>query len=246
MFKLKFAIVEIGNIHFLSDLKALKAWNSELFEINNFHCIENLPQSNVEDGYLDVKYHKDELQAVISCPSDSDIAIGIMPYRFVDNFYMHRLSPNIAIISLYGIKDILDSDNISIEHFIIKQLYEICTIRHILPDISDNSVYDLVHLDTRGCLFDMNGNRVHILYNTENPIICDECKAKLKSRQIESNVINKLEKELKRIRKPLILRVERKIKKYPFVSLISSFTVAIIVSILSNLLCDLLIDNLIK
>lgn len=56
---------------------------------------------------------------------------------------MHRVSPNLILISLSGIKDILDLDNISIDHFIIKQLYEICALRLVVHDISSEEVISL-------------------------------------------------------------------------------------------------------
>lgn len=238
MKKIRFAIVKIGNIQHLSNLRMIKSWKSKLFEVNTLCSIENLPQCNYQDGYLDMKYCKEEMADMISCPDDCDIAVGIMPYRFVDNFYMHRITNNVAVISLYGIKDILDENNISIDHFILKQLYELSAIKHILPDISDNAVYDIVHLDTRGCLFDMNGDRKDILYNTESPVLCNACRAYLKGRQIQQDVIKNLDKELKKLRKSIPMRIELWIKRYPFVSLLLSSLVTILLSVAANFISE--------
>lgn len=136
-----------------------------------------------------------------------------------------------------GIPEILKDDNISVEHFIIKQLYEICAIRHLMNDISSDDVYQFVHMDTRGCLFDMNGERSDILYNTEQPILCDECKGKFKSKQVELEIISQFEKELKRIKKPLLLRIERWIKHYPLFALLISALTAITLNIIANIIC---------
>jgi len=164
--------------------------------------------------------------------------VAIMPYRFEDNFYIHRISNKCVIISLYGIADILKSNNISIEHFIIKQLYEICAMRHLTNDLLSDDVYKLVHSDTRGCLFDLNGERSDILYNTEQPIICEECKGKFKSKQTPTEIIKIFECELKKIKKPLALRVERWIKKYPLLSIIISALTAIIMNISASFLWE--------
>ena len=237
--KYKIAIVRLGHCQHIVDFKTIKVWKSKLFEITGISCVEHLPEGDVQDGFLDIKYSREELAPFVSCPSDCDFIVGIMPYRFIDNFYMHRISEKSAIISLYGIADILKTDNISIEHFVIKQIYELCAIKHLIKDLSSDDVYSVVHLDTRGCLFDMNGERSDIVYNTEQPIICDECKVKFRNRQVQQGIIEQLEKELKKIKKPFILRAERWIKRYPLVAIFLSFTMSVIISVVANVICAL-------
>lgn len=238
--KKKIAIVKLGHIDYLIDIEKIKKWTSKLFEIKDVHCIDYLPESDVEDGYLDKKYSRNGLSEDIKCPASCDYAIGIMPYRFQDNFYLHRISSKCAVISLYGIDEILRKDNISLENFIINQIYEITALTHLVEDMSSDNVYKYIHLDTRGCLFDMNGERSDILYNTENPIICDSCRESFRKQQIDSNVIKILENELPRIRKPFILKIEKKIKQHPFVSVILSALISIVLSIIANLICKLI------
>lgn len=234
--KYKVALIRLGHAQHLVDFQYIRKWESSLFSITGLLCLEHLPNSDIEDGYLDVKYSVKQLQSLVSCPDDCDYAVAIMPYRLTDNFYMHQIGAKCAVISLYGIPEILKEDNISVEHFIIKQLYEICAIRHLIKDISSDDVYQFVHMDTRGCLFDMNGERSDILYNTEQPILCDECKGKFKSKQVELEIISQFEKELKRIKKPLLLRLERWIKRYPLLALFISALTAITLNIIANLI----------
>lgn len=238
--KHKINLIQVGHVSHLVDFQKIKQWKSDLFEVTGIDCIEHLPDSDIEDGYLDIKYTLNKLKLLLDCPVDADYAIAIMPYRFEDNFYMHRISNNCVVISLFGIVDILQIDNIAVEHFIIKQLYEICAIKHILNDIASDDVYQFIHRDTRGCLFDMNGERSDIIYNIERPIICEECKGKFKTKQIKTEILSTFEKELKRIHKPLILRLERYIKKYPFASLLLSVLTAILINVIANLICELL------
>ena len=234
--KYKVALIRLGHAQHFVDFQYIRKWKSRLFSITGLQCFEHLPNSNIEDGYLDVKYSVEQLQSLVSCPDNCDYAVAIMPYRLTDNFYMHRIGAKCAVISLYGIPEILKEDNISVEHFIIKQLYEICAIRHLMTDISSDDVYQFVHMDTRGCLFDMNGDRSDIIYNTEQPILCDECKGKFKSKQVELEIISQFEKELKRIKKPLLLRLERWIKHYPLLALFLSALTAITLNIIANLI----------
>lgn len=104
--KYKITLIRLGNAGCLVNFQTIKKWKSYLFEISEIHCIEHLPESDIEDGFLDQKYTKEKLQTIISCPKDSDFAVAIMPYRFLDNFYMHRIKDNCAVISLYGIPEI--------------------------------------------------------------------------------------------------------------------------------------------
>lgn len=234
----KVTLIRLGHTQHLVDFNIIRKWKSDLFTVSGIECIDHLPNSDIEDGYLDVKYSKSKLKALISCPIESDYAVAIMPYRFEDNFYMHRISDKCVVISLYGIADILKTDSISVEHFIIKQLYEICAIRHLINDLSSDDVYQFIHSDTRGCLFDLNGERSDILYNTEQPILCEECKSVFRKKQIQAETISTLEYELQKIKKPIALKVERWIKQYPLLSIaISAFT-AIILNILANLLWE--------
>jgi hypothetical protein len=226
--KTKITIIKVGYIDHILNLEKIENWKSKLFEIVDIQNIEYLPNSDIHDAYLDQKFTKESLSKIISsCPEGSDFAVAITSYRFLDNFYMHRLNENRVGVSLYGITEILEMENIPIENFVIKQLYEICALNLIT---NNNEVYNIVHRDTRGCLFDMNGDRTNILYNTEKPIICESCKEKFKKKQIAQGTISNLNKELKRIRKPIILKIERYIKKYPLVSMIISAIIAVSIS----------------
>ena len=238
--KYKITLINLGYAERLVDLQKVKKWASKLFEIIEIRCVDQLPESEINDGYLDHKYTIDQLHTLISCPNDSDFAVAIMPYKLIDNFYMHRIGENCVVISLYGISEILGLKQISIENFIVRQLYGICAVKYLVNDSLNENVYELFHRDTRGCIFDMNGERTDILYNTETPIICDSCKNTFKYKQIDLQTISTLEKELKCIKKPLVLRIELFIKKYPLFSAFMSGLMAICLNILANFIWDLL------
>ena len=240
MNKIKITLIKLGYVNHLANFRKLEKWRSRIFEISEIHCVEHLPDGDVNDFYLDQKFSIDRLESLIECPKNSDIAIAIMPYRFLDNFYMHGINKNCVIISLYGISKILEVDNISMENFILKQIYEICAIKYLVSDVSSEDVYKFVHRDTRGCIFDLNGEITDILYNTEKPIICESCKDTFKRKQVDSGIITLFNRELKRIKKPLILRVEKYIKKYPFASVILSALIAVSLNILASLIWDLI------
>jgi hypothetical protein len=232
--KIKIAIVILGHSNLQFEVKNIKNIGSNIFEVTSLEEVSDLPETNLEDGYLDQKFERAQIGTLIKCPDSADIALGIMSYRFNDNFYMHRVGKNCAVVSLYGIDGILDRKSISMDNFIKKQLYEITALYLLCNDLISDDVYKLVHRDTKGCLFDLNGDRQDIIYNTETPIICEACKSKFRKIQIEGNILELFQKELKNIRKPLIQRLERAIQKYPLISITISAMAAILLNLAAS------------
>lgn len=238
MIKKKISLILLGHANNLFNANKIKKWKSKLFEVTNIQTIEHLPECEVDDDFLDQKFEKSQLSKLITCPSESDLAIGIMAYRFVDNFYMHRIGSNCVVVSLHGISDLLSRESISMDNFILKQIYEASALKCLFKNISTDEVYSLVHGDTRGCLFDLNGDKQDIIYNSERPIICTSCKAEFKKRQIEEDVISVFESELKTISKPKILQIELFIKKYPLFSILTTGIVAVLLNLIASALWD--------
>jgi hypothetical protein len=241
MNKLKLCIVVLGHSNKLFNIKKIKTWKSDIFEVKSIQKVENLPINNIGDSYLNQRYYPEQFQSILVCPTDCDIVIGVMAYQFFDNFYLHLIKEKCAVVSLFGISEILARKNISMENFILKQFYEICTLIHAIPNLSqEKDAYDFIHLDTRGCLFDMNGDTQDIIYNTEKPKICDECMGNLQRRQIEENIIIKIKKEMKRIKKQKVLEIELFVRKYPLLSLFVWGVVAISLNILASFLWEMI------
>jgi hypothetical protein len=238
MVKMKISLILLGHANNLFNVNKIRKWKSKIFEVTNIQTIEHLPECEVDDVYLDQKFEKDQLSKLVSCPSESDLAIGIMAYRFVDNFYMHRIGSNCVVVSLHGISDLLSREFISMDNFIVKQIYEASALKCLFKIISTDDVYSLVHRDTRGCLFDLNGDRRDIVYNSEKPILCSSCKAEFKNRQIEEDAISVFESELKKICKPKILQIELFIKKYPLFSVLTTGIIAVSLNLIASALWE--------
>ncbi|MFP4528169.1 MAG: hypothetical protein ACLFQX_06440 [Candidatus Kapaibacterium sp.] len=237
----KIKIVILGNLRHELDLKKLKKFKSKLFIIDQIETLDNLPRPTNDYGTYDIVYSRDETEDIMKNIKYSDIVLGIMNYRFDDNFYLHRTGQNCACLSIADIDHLLFINNISIENFILKNIYEIILIKMALKDISNDDVYSIVHRDTRGCLFDMNGYKYDVIYNTENPVICDSCKAFFGMKALPEKYIHKLERELKKIRKPRLLKFELFIKKYPLASILFTILISILINIISNIFWVLLI-----
>lgn len=58
---------------------------------------------------------------------------------------MHRVGENCVVILLYGILEILNLKQISVENFVIRQLYGICAAKYLVNDSLGEEVYELFH-----------------------------------------------------------------------------------------------------
>lgn len=234
----KIKIVLIGHLRHTVDINKLKRFRSRFFQISEIERIDTLPEPKKEDGYLDIAYSRAEIQSILAPVDASDLVIGIINYRFDDNFYIHRAGEDKACISIAGIDWLLLEHNISIENFILKNILELTVLKKVLGNVNGPDVYDVIHQDTRGCLFDLNGDKSDIIFNTERPMICDACKAFISSKSLPTNYIKHLEKELKRIRKPYICSIEMFIKNYPLFSVLLTTILAIMANLVANVIWE--------
>jgi hypothetical protein len=101
--------------------------------------------------------------------------------------------------------------------------------------MNSDQIYELHHRDTRGCLFDLNGDQKDVVYNTDEPIICNECLGKIAARQTKEGFISTLQHELKKLKRPFFLRVESWIKSHPFMAI----AISIAMGIATNIIYDI-------
>jgi hypothetical protein len=228
-------LIIIGHSDRVVNFDLIKKHKSKFFKFSDIERINNLPNPQKNDGYLDIVYRKVDIQSIMNDIEFDGLCIAIMNYGFDDNFYMHRVGANKVCISIFGLENILIEKTISIENFIIKNTYEVFIFYKILKDLTnDGEVYTFIHSDTRGCLFDMNGDKRDIVYNTEKPIICDECKGKISRKAIPKNFLEGIQEELLKIDKPFIKKIENFIAKYPLSSILVTFIFSTIINLFSN------------
>jgi len=233
-------LIMIGHIEKIIDFDLIQKHSSKFFTIEELDRISDLPSPNKDDGYLDVIYSVEEMKNISSNITHNGLCIGIMNYKYDDNFYMHRLDNNKVCISVAGLEEILKRKDISLENFILKNIYEIFVFYKILGSTLSDKVYDFVHDDTRGCLFDLNGDKNDIIYNTEKPIICNECQSKINKQATPTNFMSQLESELKKINKPMFKSIELFIKKYPLLSISVTIIFSTTINILSSYIWKLI------
>jgi hypothetical protein len=227
-------LIIIGHSDKAVDFNVILKHKSKFFKYLEIEHINNIPKPIKDDGYLDIVYSSTEISTLLKDIKFDGLCFSVMNYRFDDNFYLHRVGNNKVCLSIFDIENILSKKEISIENFIIKNTYEMFLFYIIFNNLISDEVYSFVHDDTRGCLFDLNGDKKDIIYNTEQPIICPECKGKIHHKTIPKNLLEGIEKELQKIEKPFLKKAEIFIKKYPLVSILLTFVFSTFINLISN------------
>ena len=108
------------------------------------------------------------------------------------------------------------------------------------PDLSNTSdeIPDIIHDETRGCLFDMNGKKADIIYSTSKLILCPQCAAFLQQRELPRNFVENLTTEIRKIRKQLFYRISDFVKKHPLWSIVIGITTQLFIGIIAGLLAN--------
>jgi hypothetical protein len=232
-------IVRLGQLKRQIDFDFIKQWKSEFFEIKSILEIHNIP--NFEDMLGWQHLHDDLVRSAVTYDKNRT-TIVITEYSLEDNFYMRRIDKGLIIISFFEIGDILQSDNIPFENFIIKNIYEIVTLELAYPDLPNtrDEIPDIIHYEPRGCLFDMNGMKTDIIYSTRKLILCPQCTAFLHNRVLPQNFIKGLISEIKKIKKPFYYRISDLIKRHPLWAILIAITSQVFIGIVAGLLANYL------
>lgn len=154
---IKVKLIISNNIKISIDWKKLFV-KSKLFYLEKVKDSISLSECLVENrnsyiSYLDEK----KITTIFQSPKENQINILIADTPFKDNFYVKRVNTNDAVISIAQIKLILDG-HVPIENFILKCIYELVSIYQLFKSLLPNEIPKMIHNETRGCLYDMNGD----------------------------------------------------------------------------------------
>jgi hypothetical protein len=235
--KEKIDIMILGNIPYKGLFRNISKWKSEIFEISISSSIKNLPDPSHEMEYLNQSFMDSQLMEIMGPDSDR-LRIGIIFADLESNFYVRRISDKSAVISIKTTQFYLNAYNISTENFVLRTIYLIYILYLETKQQFTIEAYKIPHIETRGCLFDLNGLHSDVIHNTEQPIICEQCYARLSNKQLPNNLLNNLKKELKKIRKKRRERLELFIKNQPYLSILISIFFGILLNILANFIYD--------
>lgn len=230
MKKTKIKIVKLGFQRHNYLFQRLKKYNSKLFDVDIYE--KSLPSCDYNWGY---SFSALENLLCNDFNSDEyDMCIGFIDAEIECNYFGKRLKDhNIYVISFYQVDEILSLYNIDIFTYMLATIYRYMTRYKLKGEY-------LTHDETKGCLFDMCGNKHDIIYSCDKPIICNECNAKISQCGIQSEYISMLKKEIRRIKKSSYYTVVGFIKKHPYLSLTIGVGSTIFFNILSNILFELI------
>jgi len=235
--KEKIEIIILGNIPIKGILKNIEYWKSQILEISITSTVKNLPAPKNNTGYLNQFFDDSELAKIIGHDT-LNLRIGIIFADLEDDFYVRRISDKSVVISVKNVHPYLKANNISIENFLKRTIYTICSSYFVFNNQFSKSAYQIPHIETRGCLFDLNGDINHVIYNTEQPKICEDCEAMLNASKLPQNYLINLKKELKKIRKKRRERLESFVKSQPYLSILISVLLGIFLNVIANFIYD--------
>ncbi len=243
MNRAKIKIVSIGHLPLEFEASKVLAWNSSTFEIvgeiENFalRCDSDCPEWGYSDSLI-----KQQLPARF----DADFLIAIVNVPIQDNWYSRRLGDNQIVFTFYETKDILEHNSIPIENVVYRMLYAYTLLYRRagdkIPDFAE--VPGFTHDETRGCLFDMNGIKTDLAASCDRPVICDDCREKLRQERVSNQLIDATKKDIGRIRKDLYFRAVDFVKKHPLWSLAMSSAFALALGISGSVAASFIYDGI--
>ena len=235
MERVKFAIIQLGESKYKDEwnfLKKLKAREkSKLFEITSISRV-SLPQSDFW-GYADAT-----LSNLVKHSENADYTMCFIDYPLEGNFFVRRLSEKIGVATFYQTSNIFNASNVDLKNYIQLILYKSVALSKLNIKHDAISVLKQFHDETRGCLFDMCGLKEDIIIGATNPKICYECEAKLRSTLLDADFLDVLDKELKRIKKPVYFRITDWIKKHPILTLAVAVGSTLLLSLIAMIIYD--------
>jgi hypothetical protein len=235
MKKVRIKLGVIGYLPFDFNRKLIKKWNSDIFEIVD--DIDDFYFTKDADTF-DWAFSDKLLSRELPIRYDGDFFMGITYVPIEDNFYCRRLTHNRVVLSYFEIYNVLKTENIPVENFLLRSLYASCLVylrnEQTIPGSTEWLGY--THDDTRGCLFDMNGNKSDVVFSLDPPIICDDCTNRIRQEKVPDNTTNLIKKEIKRIKKGRYYKITQFIKRKPVLSIILSGIFGILLSLTASII----------
>lgn len=172
-------------------------------------------------------------------PDDNaSFTLALINAPLENNYYMRRLGNKVAVLSLFEMAEIVRFSEFTIENYILRNIYELAVHYATNSALIPLDAYSWAHDDVRGCLFDMNANKSDIIFSLHQPKLCDACKARVLSKQVNSGFLPTLTKELLRIRKALYFRMSEWGKTHPVLALIITAFSAICLNLIASIIFE--------
>ncbi|MEZ0148626.1 MAG: hypothetical protein AB9Q22_00705 [Candidatus Reddybacter sp.] len=237
----KITIATVGHMPAGFDTKKLKSLKSKLISITGE--IQNYSLTNDSDG-RNWEFTDNNLEGVLPVNFSGDFLVCIVNVPLEQNWYARRLSGNRVVITFHEMKEILNHSNIPLENLIFRLLYSGTLLfnrsNRRIPLNSEST--NFTHDETRGCLFDMNGIKTDIIHSCASPIVCPDCCERMRKETVSNEMLSLVQKEIKKIKRPLFYRIAIFIKQHPIWSILISAISAVTLGALGSMLGTVVLE----
>lgn len=149
-------------------------------------------------------YSRRRLFALFPQRTGPGVLVGVTHAPIEDNLFSMTYLPGSIVLSLHETEGIRNRAGRSAEQYIAQSaLSEFLQIRYMLTP-SEQSWHDLAHIEVRGCLFDFVPSKPDKVYKLRRGHIDQQCRDKLITTGVESDLLTAVEKVLRRIQVPTL------------------------------------------
>jgi hypothetical protein len=238
--KVRIKLITIGGLPQHLDLKTVKSWMSNVFElVEDIDRYELRCDSDIRKGWI---FSDRLISSRLPRQFDADFLLAIVNVPLQQGWFSRPVEDRKIIFSFHSIKDFLVAKNIPLENAILRFLYTytLLSLRvgNQLPERKDWRRFN--HVQTLGCLFDFNAFEAGITESCNRPIICTECLEYLRLDRVSEQTIANVLKEIGDIKKHFYYRVLDFVKDKPIIALIISSIYAVNLGVIGNYLYSLI------
>ena len=235
MRKLNVALVSLGHQKQPVDMTFLANWRSESFKIASTELIAYTPNATGDNW----EYPDSQLQKLVKPVRGADITFAVVSAPIERNYYSRRLRNNVVVFSIHEMAHILNEANFRIEHFLLRNIYQIAIYYQTQNDsVPESDLLSWSHHDIRGCLFDMNSQKSDILYSMHQPKLCEACRTRIGQHQIDPAFLGALDRELRRLQRKLFYRIVDWVKAHPINSLLITAGFGISLNVVASIIFE--------
>lgn len=212
----------------------LEDWDSQIIKITHGASIGHLPDAEGDNW----EYTSGQLSSLVHADDNASFTVALICAPLEGNYYMRRLGNKVAVLSLFEMAEIVHFSDFTVENYILRNVYELAVLYAANGALFPSDAYSWAHDDVRGCLFDMNANKSNIVFSLHQPKLCDACKARVLSKQVDSGFLPALSEELQRIKKALYFRMSDWVKSHPILALAVAALSAISLNLLASVIFE--------
>ena len=246
--KVKIRIIILGHLPHALDIEKIRKWKSDLFEVlKPINTVNIVGDSDGESW----EYSDKNMESQLPERNEADVLLAVTNVPIESNYFARRYSNNRICMTYNEMTEILKLDNIPLENLLLRVLYSVAFVYrrygNRIPLISEQT--NFAHDETRGCVFDMNGIKSDVVYSLNKPQLCDSCinaLTNIHKYKIEKNLIDKVQSELRGIKKGLYYQMMGFFKNWPKLTIFLSSLLAILFGVIGSTIGRILWELLIK